>query len=572
MAEMTNKHVAAVLEEIAVLLELAGENPFKARSYTNMARTLEGLDEEIATLVREGRLREVKGLGDALEQKITELVTTGELEYHKNLRKQFPDTLFDLFKIPGLGAKRIKQLFDELKIASLDELEAACKDGRLDGLKGFGPKLQQNILEGIAFARQHSGRFLISTGRETAEYLLDHVKAQPSVIRAEIAGSLRRWKETVHDIDIVASSKDPAALMAHFVSAPGVVRIAGQGDTKSSVVFESGMAADLRVVSDDQFPYALMHFTGSKEHNIVMRQRAKDRGLKLSEYGLFEGETNEACADETAIYKRLDLPFIQPELREDMGEFALTATPKLLDAEDIAGVVHAHTTYSDGANSLEQMALGAKERGYAYFGVADHSQSAAYAGGLTPARVSKQQAEIDRLNKKLEGVRILKGIESDIRADGALDYPDEVLASFDFIVASVHSGLNMTEAAATKRVIKAIENPYTTILGHPTARLLLQREGYPLDWDAVFAACAACRVAIEINAHPRRLDLDWRLMRRAKEVGCTFSIGPDAHSVDGFDVMRYGIGVARKGGLTKNDVLNSLGADAILAWKRGGKA
>lgn len=572
MAEMTNKHVAAVLEEIAVLLELAGENPFKARSYTNMARTLEGLDEEIATLVREGRLREVKGLGDALEQKITELVTTGELEYHKNLRKQFPDTLFDLFKIPGLGAKRIKQLFDELKIASLDELEAACKDGRLDGLKGFGPKLQQNILEGIAFARQHSGRFLISTGRETAEYLLDHVKAHPSVIRAEIAGSLRRWKETVHDIDIVASSKDPAALMAHFVSVPGVVRVAGQGDTKSSVVFESGMSADLRVVSDDQFPYALMHFTGSKEHNIVMRQRAKDRGLKLSEYGLFEGETNEACADETAIYKRLDLPFIQPELREDMGEFALTATPKLLDAEDIAGVVHAHTTYSDGANSLEQMALGAKERGYAYFGVADHSQSAAYAGGLTPARVSKQHAEIDRLNKKLEGVRILKGIESDIRADGSLDYPDEVLASFDFIVASVHSGLNMTEAAATKRVIKAIENPYTTILGHPTARLLLQREGYPLDWDAVFAACAACRVAIEINAHPRRLDLDWRLMRRAKEAGCMFSIGPDAHSVDGFDVMRYGIGVARKGGLTKNDVLNSLGADAILAWKRGGKA
>lgn len=566
---MTNKDIAATLEEIALLLDLAGENPFKSRTYTNMARTLEGLDTDVTTLISEGRLREIKGLGEALEQKITELATTGKLEYLDSLRAQFPDTLFDLFKIQGLGAKRIKQLYDELEIASLPDLEKACDDGRLNDLKGFGPKMQANIREGIAFARQHQDYFLCNVGRDEADALILYLKEDPDVVRVRVAGSLRRWKEVVHDVDFIASTENPAGLMQRFVDYERVTRVNGHGETKSSVVLESGIQADLRVVTPEQYPYALMHFTGSKEHNIVMRQRAKDRDMKLSEYGLFQGEDIVTCDDEASIYEKLDLPYIPPEMREDMGEFETESIPVLVEPKDLQGVIHCHSTYSDGKNTLEQMALTAKERGYAYFGIADHSQTASYAGGLRPAAVAKQHKEIDSLNKQLDDFTIIKGIESDILADGSLDYDEDVLASFDYIVASVHSGLKMDEATATKRVVAAIENPYTTIIGHPTGRLLLQREGFPLNWDTIFEACAANRVALEINAHPRRLDLDWRLIRRAKEAGCMFSIGPDAHSVAGFKVMRYGIGSARKGWLTKNDIINCLDVDTFKAWKRG---
>jgi DNA polymerase (family 10) len=567
---MTNKEVAVVLEEIAVLLELTGENPFKTRSYTNMARTISILEDDIAALVAEKRLREIKGLGEALEQKITELVTTGALKYHQDLRAKFPESLFELFGIPGLGAKRIKQVYDDLSIQSLAALEEACKEGRLGALKGFGPKMEKKILEGIAFAQEHSSLHYIQAATLEADRICAALAETKAVIRMDVAGSLRRRKEVVKDIDIIVSSDDPATIMDRFVGPEGVVRVTGQGETKASVVLSSGLAADLRVVSDEAFPYALAYFTGSKEHNVVMRQRAKQRGLKLNEYGLFdESDTNLPCADEAAIFDALDLPYIPPELREDRGEFEAETMPDLITMDDIVGVVHCHSTYSDGQNSLEQMALGAKERGYAYLGIADHSQTAAYAGGLKPAAVAKQHAEVDGLNDALEGVRILKGIESDIRSDGALDYHDDVLQSFDFVVASVHGQLNMTEAQATDRVIKAVENPYTTILGHPTGRLLLKREGYPLNWDAVFEACAAHRVAIEINAHPRRLDLDWRLVRRAKAKGVAISIGPDAHSVEGLDVMRYGLGIARKGWLEKADVLNTLTADQFLAWKNG---
>jgi len=566
---MTNKEVAMVLEEIAMLLELSGENTFKTRSYTNTARALEGHEEDVNTLVAEKRLREIKGVGDALEQKITELVETGELGYHKELRAKFPETLYDLFKIPNLGPKRIKQLYEELDITSLDELEQAAEDGRLDDLKGFGKKMQEKVLEGIAFAKQHAGRFLIDTATEEAEKLVEHLRKDKSVIRMEVAGSLRRRRETVHDIDIIASSDDPKKLMKRFVEYDGVQNVTGHGETKSSVVLETTMAADLRVVTDEQFPYALMHFTGSKEHNIVLRQRAKDRDMKLSEYGLFNGEKLVKCNNEASIYKKLDLPYIPPELREDMGEFDAEEMPNLVEEGDLKGVVHCHSTYSDGKFTIEQMAEAAKERGYKYFGLADHSQTAAYAGGLTPEDVEKQWDEVDALNKKLKGINVLKGIESDIRANGRLDYDEDMLDGFDFIVASVHSGLNMTEKDATARLVKAIEDPHTTILGHPTGRLLLQREGYSLKWETVFDACAENRVAIEINANPRRLDLDWRRIRHAKDRGCMFSIGPDAHTVTGLDDVRWGIGIARKGWLEKGDLLNSLTAKQFVGWKQG---
>lgn len=566
---MTKKEVAAVLEEIATLLELSGENPFKARSYTNVARALEQSETDLDTLVREKRLRAIKGVGDALEQKIEELVTTGKLAYHQELRAQFPESLFELFRIPGLGAKRIKTLYEDMKISSLDALEKACERGIIAGHKGFGEKMQQKILEGITFTRKHQGLFLFNTAHDEAVHLRDWLAKDKAVIRIEIAGSLRRRKEVIKDIDIVASSKKPGALMKRFVEADGVERITGQGETKSSVVLKSGIAADLRVVTDEEFPYALHHFTGSKDHNVAMRQRAKDRDMKMNEYGLFRGDTLVKCKDEPAIFDKLGLPFIPPELREDMGELELTETPRLVEQKDLVGIIHCHSTYSDGTATIEQMARGANERGYAYLVLADHSQSAAYAGGLVPAAVKKQHKEIDALNARLKGFRVIKCIESDIRADGSLDYEDELLKQFELIIASVHSGLNMSEAEATRRVIKAVENPHTAILGHPTGRLLLAREGYPLDMEKVVDACVRNRVAIEINANAHRLDMDWRHIKRARDKGAMFSIGPDAHSVEGLDDVQYGVGIARKGWLGPEHLLNCMTAEKLLAWRRG---
>ena len=566
---MNKKDVAKVLEEIAMLLELSGENPFKSRSYENVARALEQHEEDIETLVEEKRLRGIKGVGDALEQKIEELVTTGKLEYHQELRAKFPETLFELFGIPGLGAKRIKQLYEELDIKSLEELEAACSEDKMTGLKGFGDKMRQKILDGIALVKKHQGLFLFNRAWTEATALRDYLAKDTSVIRIEIAGSLRRRKEVIKDIDILASSKNPEELMNRFVEAENVDRVTGHGDTKSSVILKSGIAADLRVVSDDEFPYALHHFTGSKEHNVAMRQRAKDMDLKMNEYGLFRSDKNVTCTDEAAIFKKLGLPYIPPELREDMGELEVKEIPKLVERDDLIGLIHCHSTFSDGRDTIEHMAEAAKKRGFKYMVLADHSQSAAYAGGLTPERVIKQHVEIDKLNKKLKGFRIFKGIESDIRTDGSLDYEEDLLKFFDFIVASVHSKLDMSEAEATTRVVKAVENPYTSILGHPTGRLLLARDGYPLDYEKVFDACLANNVAIEINANAHRLDLDWRYIKRAKDKGLLFSIGPDAHGVDGIDDVEYGVGIARKGWLEPENLINCLSADKLLKWRKG---
>lgn len=566
---MNRKEVAAILEEIALLLELSGENPFKARSYSNVARQILQSENDIAQLVEEKRLRELKGVGDALEQKITELVSTGKLKYHQDLRAKFPESLFELFKIPGLGAKRIKTLYEELDIKTQGELEYACTENRLLTLKGFGPKMQQKVMEGLAFAKRQMGMYLVDTAFEAAETIRDYLIKEEAVSRIEIAGSLRRRKEVVKDIDLLASGSDPKKIMTRFVEAPGVESITNHGETKSSVVLSSGIAVDLRVVSDEQFPYALAHFTGSKDHNVVMRQRAKERGMKLNEYGLFTGEKEIIpCENEAAIYAALGLPFIPPELREDRGEFEADPLPDLVQRDNLIGVMHCHSTYSDGKNGIEEMAAAAGKLGYQYIGFADHSQSAAYAGGLTPADIDRQHSEIERVQKKSDGIRILKGIESDILGNGALDYDEETLKRFDFVIASIHSKLNMREKEATKRVLAAIENPFTTILGHPTGRLLLSREGYPLDMDAVFDACAKHRVALEINANPHRLDLDWRLIRKARERGVKFCIGPDAHSVEGLHDVTYGLGIARKGWLEKEGLLNCMNAEELLAWRQ----
>lgn len=565
-----NKHeVAAAFEEIAVLMELSGENPFKSRSYETAARAIEALDGDLDAFVREKRLREIKGVGQAIEEKIEELVSTGRLEFLETLRAHFPTTLFELFQIPGLGPKRVKQLWEERGVDSMQALEEACKAGTLEGLKGFNAKLQAKILEGIAYARQHQGQHLFIEASAAAEELLDFLREDPAVIRVELAGSLRRHKELIKDIDIVASSAHPKKVMDRFVKAPRVQRVTGHGETKSSIVLEPGIAADLRVVTDQEFPFALAHFTGSKEHNVVMRQRAKERGLKLNEYGLFdEQEKCVPCRTESDIFVALGLPYIAPELREDLGEFDAPRLPRLLEIRDLRGLIHCHTTWSDGVDSLEQMVMRAQGCGYEYILITDHSQTAAYAGGLKPEDVAAQQKEIDALNERMEGFRILKGIESDIRLDGALDYEDDVLATFDLVIASVHQKLEMTEAEATARVIRAIENPYTDIIGHPTGRLLLQRPGFPLDVDKIFDACVANNVALEINANCKRLDLDWRHLHRGKDKGVKFSIGPDAHRVEGVDFVRFGVGIARKGWLEKDNVINTMGVEELLAWRK----
>jgi len=566
---MENNDVVALLEEIAVLLELSGENPFKARAYENVARRIEGLEGSVADLAKAGRLREIQGVGDALEEKITEFVTTGKLKYHEDLKAKFPETLFELFRIPGLGPKRIRQLYDGLGIKSAAELGAAAQAGKLEAIAGFGKKMEEKILQGLEFAHEQEGRHLYNEAFEEAERLRELVESEESTTQVEIAGSLRRRKELIKDIDILASSENPKALMERFVSDSHVARVTGHGETKSSVVLKSGIAADLRVVNDAEFPYALLYFTGSKEHNVVLRQRAKDRGLKLNEYGLLKGESNVSCKTEADIYKKLDLPFIPAELREDMGEFEAKTTPTLVTMEEVIGLFHCHSKYSDGRNTIAEMADAAKAAGYQYMTMTDHSQSATIANGLKPERVLKQQAEIGALNKKLKGFHVLKGIESDIRKGGDLDYDDEVLATFDLVIASVHTGQDMTEAEATTRVVRAVENPHTTILGHPTGRLLLTRKGFPLNYEKVFDACVANRVAVEINANCHRLDLDWRHVRRAKDRGVMLVIGPDAHSVDGIADMDYGVGIARKGWLGPENLLNCMTLAEFKKWRKG---
>lgn len=570
---MDKKEVANILEEIGTLLEIKGESPFKSRAYQNGARIVKGLSDDLANLVESGEIRKIKGIGEALADKISELVRTGRLEYYEKLRSSFPDSLMELMRIPGVGPKKVKKLYEEEKITSIAELEQACHDDRIAGLEGFGRKTQEKILEGIAFVKKHSGRNLFHVAFRAGNSLLDFVKNLDGVQRAELAGSLRRCKETVKDIDIIASAaeKDRAAIMEAFVNQEDVTTIVAQGSTKSAIVLKNGIQADLRLVSDKGFPYALHHFTGSKEHNTAMRGMAKKRGIKMSEYGLFRENGDQIpCKDEQEIFAVFDMAYVAPELRENMGEIEAAQQnelPELIEKQAIKGILHCHTTYSDGANTIKEMAGRCRKMGMQYLGISDHSRTAIYANGLSIERLRQQGDEIRRLNEDLSkhNFRIFHGIECDILGDGALDYPDDVLRELDFVVISVHSRLNMSKDEATKRVVTAMQNSYVTILGHPTGRLLLDRDGYELDLDKVFATALEHDVVIEINANPHRFDLDWRYLRQAKDQGITFSINPDAHSVDGLEDTFWGIGIARKGWLTAADVLNTKSLAGIEA-------
>jgi DNA polymerase (family 10) len=567
---MDKDKVAEILTEIGTLLELKGENPFKTRAYANGARTIEGLTEPLATLVAEKRLGEIKGIGEALEQKITELVETGKLKYYDELKASIAPGLIEMLEISGLGPKKIQAMNKQLGIDSIEKLEAACKAGKVAELDGFGEKTQANILEGIARKRAYASKHLLSDAWLAAEPLLEDLRSQPDVIRCGTAGSLRRFKEVIGDIDLLASSKNAAAVIEFFVSQPGIVKILARGETKASVILEGGIQCDLRVVSDAEFPFALAYFTGSKEHNIVMRQRAISRGLRLNEYGLFKSkeETRDTkllvpCQTEEDIFAKLDLAFVPPELREDHGEFLAgekNDLPKLVEWSDLKGALHNHSNWSDGHNTLEEIAEYMEDLGLEYWAVTDHSKASYQANGLDAKRLREQILEIKKVNEKIaargSGFRLLPGSEVDILKD-RLDFDDEVLAELEVVVASLHVP-SSSEAENTKRLIRAAENPFVHMLGHLTGRLLLEREPYPVNVPAVIDACAATGTWIELNCNPRRLDLDWRHWPYAKSKGVKCVINPDAHRNAHAGFLRLGAGVARKGWLEKTDVVNTL--------------
>lgn len=561
---MDKKQISKILDEIGTLLEIKGENPFKSRAYSMGARTLLSQSAEPKELIESGEIRNIKGIGTALADKITELVKTGSLKYYDDLKASIPKGLVEMTAIPGFGPKKVRKVYDAFGIQTIQELEYACKENRLAELDGFGEKTQQKILQGIEFLRKYQDRHLFHRAEDAAIPLFAAVKNHPKVIRAELAGSLRRKKETIKDIDIVASAKpeDVEEIMAFFVSQADVEAVTGQGSTKSSVVLKQGIGADLRLMPDDKFAYILHHFTGSAEHNTAMRSLAKKKNMKVSEHGIFKNEDELIpCKTEEDIFATLGLRYVPPELREDTGEIDAAAEnkiPNLVDLSDIRGMLHCHSTFSDGANTIQGMAEATRKLGYEYFGLCDHSQVVVYARGLQPERIKEQHAVIDELNQGFDGFKILKGTECDIMNDGSMDYPGDILASFDFVVASVHSNLGMGMEAATDRILTAIKNPYVNILGHPTGRLLLGRDGLPLDMNRIIDAAAKHDVAIELNASPYRFDLDWRYCKYAKEQGVYISINPDAHSIEGLDDMRYGIGIARKGWLEKANILNTM--------------
>jgi DNA polymerase (family 10) len=565
---MTHSEVAALLDETADILDILGENPFKSRAHRAAARVIETLSGNLYNLVASGELLEVKGIGQGLFHKIKTLLETGSFPPEDDVKSRLPEGLLDLLRIPGMGPKKVKAVYERLNIKNIGELEYACSENRLSELDGFGAKSQEKILQGIRNLKKYRERSLLSTAMAGAEVILSALSVHPDVEKILLAGSLRRFRETIKDIDILVSARKSEAVMEAFTSLPEAESVIAGGPTKSSITLKSGLNVDLRVVGNKEFPFASHYFTGSKEHNTELRGRAKKMGLKLNEYGLFEGDRPLPCRDEAAIFERLGLAFIPPELRENTGEIEAAESgtlPELIEERDLRGLFHVHSNYSDGVNTLDEMARAAMELGFEYLGIADHSQSAGYAGGLTPAAVVKQHREIDALNETYEGFTLFHGIESDILPDGSLDYDEDILKQFDFVIASVHSGFNMSEAQMTARIVKAVANPYTTMLGHPTGRLLLAREGYPVNIGAVIEAAREHQVIIELNAHPQRLDLDWRHLKTARDKGVLIAINPDSHKTQGLTDYWYGVGIARKGWLSKQDVVNTRDTGQLIS-------
>jgi DNA polymerase (family 10) len=559
---MTNADIADALEQIAELLEFKGENPFRVRAYRNAAQSVRDYARPISDMIREpdADLTEISGVGRDLADKITRLARTGKLLLLEQLRAEIPESVLALLRVPGLGPKRASMLFKELKIRSLDDLRDACVGQRIRTLDGFGPKLEAAILEGLEIAYEADKRIIWAEAEARAQLLLDYLGEGPPLRSIEIAGSFRRKQETVGDLDLLLVTDDFNAVTEHFASYSGLAEVLARGETKMSARLTCKLQVDLRAVPEESFGAALQYFTGSQSHNIVLRGLAKNRGWKVNEYGVFDGDRRIAGRTEEDVYAALGLPWIPPELREGRREFEWAAAnrlPKLLELSDMQGDLHCHTLWSDGTATIEQMAQAAQARGLKYLAITDHSKRAAMVGGLAAPRLRQQWAEIDRWNETHPDFRVLKGVEMDILEQGGLDLDDDILAEADWVMASVHFGHNQTRAQITKRVIGALASPYVSAIAHPTGRLLTRRKPYEIDMDAVLRAAAKYGKCMELNAHPARVDLDDISCAAAKSYGIPIVISTDSHSMDALASMRFGVQQARRAGLTAADVANA---------------
>ena len=578
---MTNKELGAVLKQIAVYQELAGENPFKSRAFERAARIVEQHPESFVTLVAEDRMSGIQGIGKGIGDVLRELVTAGKSTVLEQLKAGFPDGLEELLTLGGLGPKRVRLLWQKLGISSLGELEYACRENRLIALEGFGEKSQEKILKAIAFKKQFQQMHLYSEAEAIASGLIEQLSSSGLFSGIHVAGSLRRGKRILKDADILLIPQpkaDPQRIRSTLTgladSEPDLEGVLGAGETKVSIR-RGGLQVDFRIVKPESEPAALQHFTGSKEHNTILRGRAKSMGLKMNEYGVFRGEESLPLQDEPAVYRSLDLPWIPPELREGEEEVEAASRhqlPSLVEAGQIRGMIHVHSSYSDGLVSIEEMASSCRDLGYAYLCLSDHSRSAFYANGLSVDRLREQMAEAAEVNEKLAPFRVFCGIESDILGDGSLDYPNDVLAELDFVIGSVHSNLGMKPEAATERLLRAVDNPHLTILGHPSGALLLSRAGYEYDEERLFAALKQNDVVLEHNCNPHRLDPDWPALKRAARRGIRVALCPDAHSREDLAYMRYGVLMARKAWLGAAQILNCMSPEEIDGFFRARKS
>lgn len=566
---MKNFEISFIFSDIADMLEIKGENFFKVKAYRKAAHVISNLPADIEDIMKNIPLEEIEGIGKALSGKIQEIIKTGTCHYYEELKKEFPRGLVEMLRIPGLGAKKVRIIYDALNISTIDELEKAAKAHQIWTLPGMGVKTEQAILKGINMLKGETGKALLSTALSVAEGIVSMLKTMPEIDKIEIAGSLRRRKELIGDIDILASSSQPEQVIQGFLKLPGITKVLAQGTTKVSALLNIGMQVDLRVVEPRSFSCALLYFTGSKEHNIKIRSISQKMGLKLNEYGIYEEKSEKAIypASEKELYGFFNLPYIIPELREDRGEIEAAIEGKLpssIDLKDIRGDLHVHSDWSDGVNSIETMVKEAKALGYEYIAITDHSKSLKIARGLDEKRLKDQIDFIRELNKKIDGIRILTGIEVDILSNEFLDFNDDILRELDVVIASIHSGFKQEREKLTRRIIAACENPHVDIIAHPTGRMIGRREPYDIDIDLILKTAAETNTILEINSSPDRLDLNDVLAKRAKEMGVKISIDTDAHEKEGLKDIRYGVWDARRAWLEKKDVVNALPLDKLL--------
>lgn len=568
---MKNEDVAGMLNEIADILEMRGESTFKVRAYREAARSIEGMHESIAVFASEGRLTEIRGIGQSIAEKIGEFVSTGHSTYYDELSAALPSGMAELLQIPGVGASKVRLFYERLGITTVDQLEEAAGSHHLRNLPGIKEKTEQNVLEGIRLLRQRTSRMLLGLALPAAEEIVEQLRPHSAVERIETGGSIRRMKETVGDIDILISSTRPADAIGAFTALPNVKNILAKGGTKASILTTQDLQVDLRVVPPEDWGAALQYFTGSKDHNIQLRTVAESRRLKVNEYGVFRADTDEKVAgrDEEEVYRILGMSWIPPEIREASGEIEAAMVgrlPRLIEVADIHGDLHAHTDWSDGKSTIEQMAEAARARGYEYLVISDHSASMGFIHGLSPERILEQRQIIDLLNERFDGFRLLQGTEVNILSDGTLDYSDDILKEFDVVTASIHGGLQQSREQITSRMISAIRNPHVDILGHPSGRLINRRDPSDFDLESVITAAVENKTALEINAQPDRLDLKDIDARRAIEMGAMVAIDSDSHDTDQLDYIRYGVATARRGWVTKDRVINAMSLPELLAW------